>query len=111
MIKTLLTFMYSVDYRCSVVSQVIKDATASKHRQFGVQSVSAFLPATVVLIHAVLFLINLALFITAFIFFQLETEARYGTYMCGSRLKNECILTLLSQDSLLLILTLPFSNL
>lgn len=63
-----------------MVGQVIQDTTARQHRQFGVQGVSTFLP-TIISSFIILFLFNLTLFITAFIFFQLETETDTRFYM------------------------------
>lgn len=81
-IETLLSFTHFVGYRCPVVGQVIQDTTAGQHRQSGVQGVPVFLPGIISSLiriflssFVVLFLFNLTLFVTAFILFQLRTEA------------------------------------
>ncbi len=68
-----------------MVGQVIEDTTVGQHRQFGVQGVFTSLPTIISsFIHIflssfiVLFLFNLTLFVTAFVFFQLQTEADAG---------------------------------
>lgn len=60
-----------------MVCQVVQDTTVGQHGEFGVQR--ALLPTEVsvhvVLISLITLLFNLALFITAFVLFQLRTEA------------------------------------